>query len=175
MPFYDFYLSTYVNLVIEYITCIIHWTGINKASKDAVPKLYQERFNPLLTGYNLDPSSQYQIHTALLVKFLCQHITVPKNKYIPKKWTIRTAGWDSVALGNTLKKELYYTWLYPDVNMYINNNIYKIPKPQTTNIIRYEKKLTLDIFLKYMFIFCMILTPAFIFLGVNKTIGNMMR
>lgn len=56
--------------------------------------------------------------------------------------------------------------------MFISKKIYNIVNPQVTKMTKYEKKLTVDILLKYLDIFCIILVPDFIFEGENRTKGK---
>lgn len=99
----------------------------------AVPKLYHDRFNPLVTGYKFSPSSKYHRHMALLVKYLCQLIMVPNNQYIPKKCTTSTAGCDSDTFVNTNMNEPSSTDGFPEVNMLITKKISNMVKPQVKN------------------------------------------
>lgn len=56
--------------------------------------------------------------------------------------------------------------------MFISKKIYNMVNPQVTKMTKYEKKLTVDILLKYLDIFWIILVPDLIFEGENRTKGK---
>lgn len=63
----------------------------------------------------------------------------------------------------------------PDENMFNTRNIYNIGNPHAKKMTKYENKFTLDIFLKYLFIFSTILTADLIFAGENNTKGKAIK